>query len=329
MDFAWFIYTIALMAVALAACFTSVTVWVLTNRKDCLAAAAGFFTYALDVATILFDEYQGTKPLMDEYFNTGLTHPVANIILRVCVITCVWLWVAMRVHAPVRKRHLAIFAGVYGIVAVLTAPIGAHSDALHTMVFWGISDILILGSLIFAWWWRNNRASETDRISIDRSATLWRIALVLSVLMLAEDIYFILILHLDATDGWVRDFFWHFTERNMSENTLMVVCAVQMMLYNRGVMQIFSKHPMEDAAKTEEAGGHRDFDTRLLRFADDHGMSKRAREVLGLAIQGKDTQGIASELYISSGTVKAHMHRIYTKAGVEHRQDLINAFWKY
>ena len=186
MDYAWFIYTVALMAVALAASSTSVTVWVLTNRKDCLAAAAGFFAYSLDVATILFDEYQGTKPLMEEYFNTGLTHPVANIILRVCVITCVWLWVAMRVHAPVRKRHLAIFAGVYAVVAVLTAPIGAHSDALHTMVFWGISDILILGSLVFAWWWRNNRASETDRISIDRSATLWRIALVLVVLILTS-----------------------------------------------------------------------------------------------------------------------------------------------
>ena len=266
---------------------------------------------------------------MEEYFNTGLTHRVANIILRVCVITCVWLWVAMRVHAPVRKRHLAIFAGVYAVVAVLPAPIGAHSDALHTMVFWGISDILILGSLVFAWWWRNNRASETDRISIDRSATLWRIALVLVVLILAEDIFFILILRLDAMDGWVRDFFWHLTERNMSENILMVICAVRMMLYNRDVMQIFSKHPMEEGSKAEKVSQHRDFESRLLRFADDHGMSKREREVLGLAIEGKDTQGIATQLYISTGTVKAHMHRIYTKAGVEHRQDLINAFWKY
>ena len=130
-------------------------------------------------------------------------------------------------------------------------------------------------------------------------------------------------------DGWVRDFFWHLTERNMSENILMVICAVRMMLYNRDVMQIFSKHPMEEGSKAEKVSQHRDFESRLLRFADDHGMSKREREVLGLAIEGKDTQGIATQLYISTGTVKAHMHRIYTKAGVEHRQDLINAFWKY
>ena len=329
MDYAWFLYTIALMTVAVMAATTSVTVWVLTSRRDCLVAAVGFTAYAFDVSTILFDEYQGTKPLLDEYFNTGLTHPVANIVLRVAVITCLWLWVAMRVHAPVKRRAVIAFACAYLLVATLVAPIGNRSDPIFTMAFWGISDVLVLAALAFAWWWRNNRASETDRISIDRSKSLWRVALVLATFILLEDVFFIMILHLDSLDGWARDFFWHFTERNMSENILLVFCAAQMMLYNRDVMRIFSKHPMEASGKAETVSQHRDFDSRLLRFADDHGMSKREREVLGLAIEGKDTQGIASELVISTGTVKAHMHRIYSKAGVEHRQDLINAFWKY
>ena len=329
MDFAWFLYTIAIMVIAIMAATSSVTVWVLTNRKDCLVAAAGFLAYAFDVAAILFDEYQGTKPLMSEYFNTGLTHPIANIVLRVAIIACVWLWVAMRVHAPVRKKHVIAFACVYALAAVLAAPLGPRSDVAHTMAFWGISDVLVLAALAFAWWWRNNRASETDRISIDRSKSLWRVALVLATFILLEDVFFIMILHLDSLDGWARDFFWHFTERNMSENILMIVLAVRMMLYNRNVIEIFSKHPMEDAGKAESVGSHRDFDSRLLRFVDDHGMSKREREVLALAVEGRDTQGIASELYISTGTVKAHMHRIYTKAGVESRQDLVTAFWKY
>ena len=329
MDYAWFIYTVALMAVALAASSTSVTVWVLTNRKDCLVAAAGFLAYTLDVATILFDEYQGTKPLMDEYFVTGLTHPVANILLRVSIVTCVWVWIAMRVHAPVSKRGIAIFAASYAFVTVLIAPIASRSDPMYTMAYWGLSDVLIICALLFAWWWRNARAGETDRLSIDRAKGFWRVALIIAVVMFCEDIFFILFYRPDTTVGLVHDFFWHLTERNMSENILMVVCAVRMMMYNRDVMQIFSKHPNEDAAKKESSGGHRDFETRLLRFADDHGMSKREREVLRLAIDGKDTQGIATELFISTGTVKAHMHRIYSKAGVEHRQDLINAFWKY
>ena len=329
LDYAWFIYTVALIAIALAACFTSVTVWVLTNRKDCLVAAAGFLAYAFDVATILFDEYMREKPLMDEYFSTGLTHPVANIALRVAIITCIWLWVALRIHAPVSRVHVVSFAALAAAVFTTLAPIGRFAGSVRTMAFWGFSDLLIIGALIFAWWWRNNKAGETGRLSIDRIKRFWVVVLAISIAMLIEDVLNILVIDPDVTTGWARDFFWHLTERNLSENILMVACAARMVVYNRDVMQIFSKHPMEDTAKTEGTGAHRDFESRLLRFADDNGMSKREREVLGLAIEGKDTQGIANELFISTGTVKAHMHRIYSKAGVEHRQDLINAFWKY
>lgn len=329
LDYAWFIYTVAIMATAIMACSTSVTVWVLTNRKDCLVAATGFLAYTFDVGTILFDEYIREKPVMGEYFDTGLTHPVANIILRVLFVTCIWVWIAFRVHAKVERKHVVIFALVYGALSVLVAPIRPFTGTFRTMAFWGLSDVSIIAAMLFAWWWRNNKAGETDRLSIDRSKTIFRIALALALFMLCEDILNILVIDAENTEGLLREFFWHLTERNICENILMVFCAVQMMRYNRDVMQIFSKHPMEDAAKTEGASSHRDFDSRLLRFADDHGMSKREREVLGLAIEGKDTQGIASQLYISTGTVKAHMHRIYSKAGVEHRQDLINAFWKY
>ena len=329
MEYAWFIYTIAIMAIAVMACSSSVTVWVLTNRKDCLVAAAGFLAYMFDVGTILFDEYIREKPVMLEYFDAGLTHPIANIVLRVAIITFLWLWIALRVHAKVERRHVVVFAIACTVLLALVAPIGPFAGTLRSMAFWGLSDVLVIGALIFAWWWRNNKAGETDRLSIDRSKVTFLVALGMAVLVLCEDLVNILVIDASATEGLVREFYWHLTERNLMENLLMVFCAVQMMRYNRDVMQVFSRHPMESAEKVEQATQHRDFESRLLRFADDHGMSKREREVLGLAIEGKDTQGIATELFISTGTVKAHMHRIYTKAGVENRQDLIAAFWKY
>ncbi|MCR4870610.1 MAG: helix-turn-helix transcriptional regulator [Atopobiaceae bacterium] len=331
MDYAWFIYTIAIMAIAIMAFSTSVTVWVLTNRKDCLVAATGFLVYTFDVGSILFDEYIRAKPELEEYFVNGLTHPVVNIVLRVALVSCVWLWIAMRVHAKIERKHIIAFVAVYTVASVLLAPIGSFTGTARTMAFWGLSDVAVISSLVFAWWWRNNKASETERLSIDRSKTTFKVSLVLAVLMLFEDVFNILFLKSINFSDTMLEFYWHLTERNLSENLLMVFLAVCMMLYNRDVMRIFSQHPMEsvNAQGESPASQHRDYEMRLLRFADDHGLSKREREVLGLAIEGKDTQGIASELYISTGTVKAHMHRIYTKAGVEHRQDLINAFWKY
>lgn len=330
MSFAWFLYTIGIIVIAIAACTTSMTVWVLTNRKDCLVGAAGFLFYTLDVAVIFFDEYMREKPVMEEYFDTGLTHPVINIALRVAIVTCIWLWVRMRVHAKTEKRQVAAFAIGYALLSAIVAPVGERSGSLRTMLFWGLSDVLIIASILFAWWWYRHRATDTDRASLERSKTVFRVALFLALAMFVEDIYNILIADSSRITGMMLEFYWHLTERNIMENVLMVVCAGAMIKYNRDIMRVFSKHPMEAATDSGELrSGHRDLESRLLRFSDELGMSKREREVLRLIIEGKDTQNIASELYISKGTVKAHMHRIYTKAGVEHRKDLINAFWKH
>ena len=66
----------------------------------------------------------------------------------------------------------------------------------------------------------------------------------------------------------------------------------------------------------------------IRNYADAHKLSRREQEVLTLVLKGNDAQNIASELVISPGTVKAHLHRIYVKSGVSNRDDLIDAFWR-
>lgn len=62
------------------------------------------------------------------------------------------------------------------------------------------------------------------------------------------------------------------------------------------------------------------------RFAEAHGLSPREREVLVMVIDGLDVAGIAEALVISIGTVKAHLHCIYKKAGVSGRVELMHAY---
>ena len=73
MDFAWFIYTIALMVVCGAAFSIALVMWVLAERRDCLAAAGGFLLYLLDTGVILFDECVRAKPLGDAFLDAVLT----------------------------------------------------------------------------------------------------------------------------------------------------------------------------------------------------------------------------------------------------------------
>lgn len=67
----------------------------------------------------------------------------------------------------------------------------------------------------------------------------------------------------------------------------------------------------------------------MRAFAIDRGLTARERDVLRLLMEDKDTQNIASALVISPGTVKSHLHRIYRKAGVTGRDDLIREVWNY
>ncbi|MBP3893671.1 MAG: helix-turn-helix transcriptional regulator [Atopobiaceae bacterium] len=62
------------------------------------------------------------------------------------------------------------------------------------------------------------------------------------------------------------------------------------------------------------------------RFAEKHGLTSRERDVLELVVDGLDVAGIAEALVISMGTVKAHLHRIYQKAGVSGRAELMRAY---
>lgn len=55
-----------------------------------------------------------------------------------------------------------------------------------------------------------------------------------------------------------------------------------------------------------------------------HGLTDREMEVFYLMAQGKTNIEIAHDMFISEGTVKSHLHRIYQKFGLHKRKELIS-----
>ncbi|MDO4443870.1 MAG: helix-turn-helix transcriptional regulator [Slackia sp.] len=53
-------------------------------------------------------------------------------------------------------------------------------------------------------------------------------------------------------------------------------------------------------------------------------LSRRESQVLELALKGRTNERIAQELVVAKSTVDTHLRRIYTKAGVHSRQELID-----
>ncbi|MDR2106838.1 MAG: LuxR C-terminal-related transcriptional regulator [Coriobacteriales bacterium] len=63
-------------------------------------------------------------------------------------------------------------------------------------------------------------------------------------------------------------------------------------------------------------------------LARSNSLSPRETEVFLLLAQGRNRPYIQRELFLSDGTVKTHISRIYHKLGVTNRQELITMVQK-
>ena len=69
--------------------------------------------------------------------------------------------------------------------------------------------------------------------------------------------------------------------------------------------------------------------TNYLKFVESYKISKRESEVIQLICKGKSNKEIAAQLFISVDTVKDHNYKIYQKAGVKSRVQLVNLVNEY
>ena len=61
---------------------------------------------------------------------------------------------------------------------------------------------------------------------------------------------------------------------------------------------------------------------RLERFAAQHQLTPRERDIAGMAAHGEGNKGIAFKLGISPVTVNVHLGKVYRKTGVTNRTEL-------
>lgn len=330
MSFAFYLYTIIVMGVALVTASVALMVWLMTRRRDALFAVAGFCLYVLDMAVIFFDEYNRAKYSIYVTFSEPLQHPTVRCALGIAILCCLWCWTLMRLRVPLTRKHIGAYIVPLALLQIALVPRSGAAGQIQQYLFWVTRDLGIVACLAFAAWYYRFKSSDVERMDLDRSKTFFMVAVVLSLCVIAEDTYMILIADFKSLDGSLDLFFWYLSERNISENVLLVVSAVQLCRRFSHILRAYARHPRADEELLEDRrpGAEDDVASRLVVFADARGLSKREQEVLACALRGLDVRNIASELVISPGTVKAHLHRIYVKCGVNSRADLIEVFWR-
>lgn len=330
MALAFYIYTIVVMGAAFVACSVALMAWIMTRRRDCLVAGSGFALYAIGLALIFFDEYIEAKYDYSVTFDLPLQHPILTTVLGIGVIACVWTYARMRTHARVTFRSELAFLAPFSLGCFLLVPRESAASALQQYLYWIWRDLGVVTVLAWVAWRYRTRATKVERLDMERSRKFFIAACVLICMVMFEDTFMIMLYR--PTGALAESsFFWYLGERNISENMLMLACIAQLIMRFRSILVVYARHPRADASlvsNAPESVPEEEVESRIVLFADACGLSKREQEVLRLVLRGLDAQNIASELFISQGTVKTHLHRIYRKSEVSGREELIEAFWR-
>jgi len=70
-------------------------------------------------------------------------------------------------------------------------------------------------------------------------------------------------------------------------------------------------------------------DAQLEKFCAYYKLTDREADILRLVLEGKSNQEISQVLYITVGTVKAHLHSIFSKLEVSRRSQLMTLFMNF
>lgn len=122
-------------------------------------------------------------------------------------------------------------------------------------------------------------------------------------------------------------------------NHLTAVVAAVVVFLTISMLPVFDKYvPLEKEAPLQEAQTKPEqsiepapeeekqpgqLDENLEIIADEHGLSKRERQVFAFLAQGMGANDIQQELWISIHTVKTHMSSVYHKLNVHSARELV------
>lgn len=105
---------------------------------------------------------------------------------------------------------------------------------------------------------------------------------------------------------------------------LVAVCVLVLavvLVFDRGnIMERSRLNPSVNYPRAEALYFARQCEEAIRRYE----LSPREAEVLSLVVRGRSVPHIAERLYLSKGTVKTHITRIYQKLGARDRQDMID-----
>lgn len=323
-----FFYGIFFILACMLAVCVCVCAFLVSHRRVHLASASFFFFDLFESALVMLDEYLGEKTLIDFSARVfPMTHMHIKLVLSIGLIASFWFVILYVTDQKVSKRSIVpIVVFAFAQAFSLLVP----GDNLRQFIFYGLRSVFMLGSLGFVAFTYVRTKDEGLKSYLCHFKKMTIALILLILLVLFEDACHLVLpydychffLSASVRDG--LDYVYFSAGRNMAENVMTLLLMVYAVRSCAQVLSLrFNEPPTTESSRAKQLA-----EVQFARFCEECTISERERDVLGKMLEGKANRQIAEELFISVGTVKAHVHAIYRKCGVASRDELLQRFWE-
>lgn len=320
METMFYLYTILIMVVCIAAGSVCLSACFVSRRRSYLYAASMFLFYFLDMALIFQYEYLGQNLAYSFESFYGIDRPILRTLLAAGMLQSLWLVVCdfeNEQRRVLRWVPIVLFAAACGLVLT-----GLPESPFCQWLYYTLRQVFLLWVIGYAVWRYSTTRSPIEKARMRRQELLLLVSVALVICIVAEDIFMMLILDPATIADSLLPLY--LSERNFSENLLILVFAFVALRVAAETLRLRFKEPPD----ADNPDLHRYIDELLPAYCERYKLTVREREILEMVLEGMDNQNIASTLQLALGTVKAHVHNILKKTGHSTRQELTQDFWK-
>lgn len=313
-------YTMLVLAAMFGTACVMLFAYASSGRRFFILLTALFLLYAFEICEIFYLEFLPIDDLymVEGYYNISI--PIPRTLVATCSQVCIQLLAAGLIGRT--DRRITIITGVlfFAVSALIVdcMPVGA----MQQFCYYSLRQLFIAGTLIYLAWGYKNMEDKALKTRLSTHIKEYVIVCILLAAVLIEDTIVILLLPTSYLPEWSLIYL---SERNFSENIFVCYLAYVSLKYAIRLLSIrINTNPKE----IKEKGLEEQLDEQLELFTPSHGLSAREAEVLRMVVLGKNNRQIASELYLSEGTVKKHVHNIMVKTDTSTREGLTQVFWR-
>lgn len=320
MSLAFYFYTILILLISAGSGMIALSAYFVSRKRALLYAVFFFVFYFLDVALIFQFEYFGQNVEFAPTHFYAIDYPALKIAISLGALESIYLLVLDYIDEA--RIWIKIVPAVVYIIACICPLLIMPEGNWQQFTFYTTRQVFLLWCIAFVAYKYLRSKSDFFRMRLRRNKTVFWVMLAFTIAITLEDVAMILIWQPRFDTSLLP---LYLSQRNFLENFLMMFIAFLTMRASASTLRLRFHEPPNPK---DNPSIQIHIEELLPSYCIRHGLTEREKDILLCILNDKDTQNIASEFHLATGTVKTHVHNILHKTGHETRRDLIKDFWR-